>query len=129
MNTTAIQQLSNEQLAKERDRDRKAAGILSAQLLNNQNCLFGGSGGVSRNNRGAGFVPGYLDLHSGLSVVSCFADGRPAPVHVLDGLPDDWVAHRDACGRVTKARAGVVAGFLRNGRFYTREEAAYALSH
>ncbi len=129
MNTQEIQQVNNDQLNKERERARKTAGILSSQLLKKQNNLFYGTGGVSRNNRQVGFLPGYMDQHSGLTMVSCFADGRPAPVHVLDGLPDGWVTERDACGRVVKVRAGVVAGFLRNDRFYTREQAAFAASH
>jgi hypothetical protein len=129
MKTQSLQIVNSDWLIKQRERLRKTAGILSAQLLRNQNSLFDGTTGVSRNNRASGFVPGYLDRHSGLSVVSRFADGRPAPVHLLEGLPEDWVAARDGCGRVTKVRAGVVAGFLRNGRFYTREEAAQAVSH
>jgi hypothetical protein len=72
-------------------------------------------------------VPGYLDTESGVAVISRFADGRPAPVHVLDGLPEDWVSCRYASGEVAAARAGVIAGFIRGGRFYTREEAARVL--
>ncbi len=129
MKTEALQLINSDWLNKERERLRRTAGILSSQLLKNQNSLFESTHGVSRNNRGAGFIPGYFDRHSGLSVISRFADGRPAPVHVLDGLPDEWIAERDSYGRVAKARAGVVAGFLRNGQFYTREEAARAVSH
>lgn len=128
-NSIQLQQVSEDQLIKERDRARKAAGILSSQLLKKQNALFGGTEGVSQNNRGAGFAPAYRDEASGVAVISSFSDGRPAPVHVLDGLPDGWVLERDVGGHVTKARPGVVAGFLREGRFYTREEAVLALSH
>jgi hypothetical protein len=105
-------------------RERRARGILSQRLLKAQNTDYAATGGVSRNNRHAGFVPGYLDTESGVAVVSCFADGRPAPVHVLDGLPEGWVRCRDASGKVAMARSGVIAGFIRDGRFYTREEAA-----
>jgi hypothetical protein len=47
-------------------------------------------------------------------------------VHTLDGLPTKWIKQRDAEGHVTATIATVIAGFLRNGRFYTREEAASA---
>ena len=57
-------------------------------------------------------------------MVSRFANGAPAPVHVLDGLPDAWVSHRDAQGRVVRARCSVIAGFLLGEQFYTREQAA-----
>jgi len=36
---------------------------------------------------------------------------------------------RDRLGRVTTLREGIIAGFLRDGVFYTREQAALALSH
>jgi hypothetical protein len=129
MNTTKLQQLTEELLHRERDRARRLRGMLSEQLLKTQNRLFEGTMGISQNNHGAGFVPAYLDLHTGRAVESRFADGRPAPVHLLDGLPAAWVAERAPDGRVVRARDGIVAGFLRDGRFYTREQAARTVSH
>ncbi len=111
------------------ERERKRRGVLSERLLRLENCTFCGTGGVSRNNRDAGFAPGYLDTHTGMVALSCFPDGRPAPVHLLDGVPEEWVARRAPDGRVAAVRAGVIAGFVRNGRFYTREEALEALRH
>jgi hypothetical protein len=92
--------------------------------LDNQNQTFAGTGGVSQNNRDAGFMPAYKNLSTGEAVISCFSNGSPAPVHVLEGLPDDWVAARDAQGQVCEAMASVVAGFIRDGVFYTRADAA-----
>lgn len=129
MKTPELQYVSEDLLIKERERARRMRGILSDQLLKTQNTLFGSTTGVSHNNRQEGFVPAYFDRTSGQAVISRFADGRPAPVHVLDGLPEEWIAQKDAAGHVTKVRAGVIAGFLRNDRFYTREEAVKALSH
>ena len=103
-------------------------GILSEQLLHRQNQQFDGTGGVSENNREMGFVPAFQDTDTDSSVVSRFADGRPAPVHVLDGLPEDWITARDEKGNVLSVRDSVVAGFICAGRFYTREEAAIARS-
>ena len=96
-------------------------------LIDRQNRAYAGTGGVSRNNRRLGFVPAFLDSTSGDVVVSRFADGRPAPVHLLEGLPRAWLAPQGdpACG--PRARPGVIAGFLCEGRFYTREEAAEAV--
>ncbi len=92
--------------------------------LRAQNAAFQATGGVSRNNRAAGFLPGYCNVSTGEAVISCFADGSPSPVHLLDGLPDAWVAERDATGRVRQTVPMVVAGFIREGSFYTREAAA-----
>ena len=100
------------------------AGALCECELQYQNAVFAGTGGVSPNNRRAGFVPAYKHLGTGEAVVSRFADGSPAPVHVLDGLPSDWITLRDESGLVSSVCDTVVAGFVRDGIFYTREAAA-----
>jgi len=106
--------------------DQAAEGgqSLSDRELRTQNRAYLGSGGVSQRNRHAGFIPAYKNLRTGVAIVSQFADGRPAPVHVLEGLPDDWVASRDRHGNIRRIFASVVAGFVREGCFYTREAAA-----
>ncbi|GAB0149005.1 dihydroorotase [Marichromatium sp. AB32] len=105
---------------------RRSAG-LTALSLHDENVRFATTRGVSEHNRTANFVPGYLDSTSGEWVLSRFRDGSPAPVHVLDGLPPTWVARRDAAGNVVQTRPGIVSGFVRDGLFYTREEAMLAL--
>jgi hypothetical protein len=102
----------------------RESGSLCRCVLDGQNIAYGGTGGVSQNNRGAGFVPAYQNTATGETVLSRFADGRPAPVHILDGLPPDWVAGRDATGHVCRAHEAIVAGFWRDGAFYSRAEAA-----
>jgi len=97
---------------------------LSDAELASENRRFSRSGGVSENNREAGFVPAYRDERTGAIALSNSADGRPAPIHVLDGLPDEWIATRDETGKATSLVSGIVSGFYRNGRFFTREEAA-----
>jgi hypothetical protein len=60
---------------------------------------------------------------------SCFADGTPAPFHLLDGLPAAlWVAN-EVTGRGLTIRETVIAGFVREHQFYTREEAARAVAN
>jgi hypothetical protein len=109
-----------------------AAGFRSACWCNGalarDNALYAGTGGVSERNRSAGFAPAYRDLESGEVVLSRFADGTLAPVHVLEGLPAEWVLARDGDDCVTRVRATVEAGFVRDGQFYTREAAALSLS-
>jgi hypothetical protein len=87
-----------------------------------------GSGGVSAGNRAFGFRPAFRDAETDMVYASEFADGHPAPVHVLDGLPDEVVLARDAGGRVTAVKGSVIAGFLCDGKFYTRDEAAHHVS-
>lgn len=101
---------------------------LTGAVLAWQNRCFAGTGGVSTGCSEQGFVAAFRDESSGETLLSRFEDGTPANVHVLDGLPDDWVACRDEDNHVTAVRDTVVAGFLHHDRFYTRDEVASLLS-
>lgn len=105
------------------------APSLSAWTLRQQNRQFRGTGGVSAENRALGFAPAFLDTQTGVIYRACFADGRPAPMHLLEGLPAAVVAARDAAGRATALKSTVLAGFLRAEQFYTREQAAVCVRH
>jgi hypothetical protein len=86
-----------------------------------------GSGGRSDENAALGFRPAFRDDATGRVYTSCFRDGRPAPLHLYDGLPDDVVIARSASGHVSAVKSSLVSGFVRCERFYTREEAAAAV--
>jgi hypothetical protein len=101
---------------------------LTYEKLRAENQHFWNTGGVSQNNRDQGFHPAFLDTVTGQVYLSRFANGNPAPIHLLDGLPDDLVMHRSAEGRVTAVKHTLVSGFLRAERFYTREQAAQLLA-
>jgi len=94
--------------------------------LREENGVFAGTGGRSEDNHGLGFVPAFYDFDTQSIHLSRFADGRPAPVHLLDGLPGELVVDRTASGRVARVKASVIAGFVREGYFYTRAAAARA---
>ena len=98
--------------------------MLSEKRLEQENQVFRGTRGVSSENRSLLFQPAFLDRTTGQVHPSRFSDGRLAPLHILDGLPQELVVARSASGRVVAASEFVVAGFIRAGRFYTREEAA-----
>jgi hypothetical protein len=129
MRMPRTEELTRELLEWEQDRNRRRLGILSGQVLRRQNRLFAGSAGISQGNHRLGFVPAFRDDCDGRCEISRFADGRPAPVHLLEGLPAAWIGRRDPAGQALATRPGIVAGFLRGGRFYTREQAAQAVSH
>jgi hypothetical protein len=99
-------------------------GNVSLIKENNQ---FYGTGGVSQGNHQIGFVPGFLDTETGAIYRSCFSDGNPAPMHVLEGLPPSVVVHRSPPGCADAFKASIISGFIYHGRFYTREEAAIAV--
>jgi hypothetical protein len=100
----------------------------AAITLKQENAKYRGTAGVSRNNRRYGFRPAFLDEQKQVVYLSRFADGRPAPIHLLDGLPDDLVLSRSTCGRAVELKPHVVSGFVLAGRFYTRAAAAQKIS-
>lgn len=104
--------------------DAGTVDVFRRSRLRVESQAFQGTGGVSAENRQSGFEPAFVDVATGHTYRSCFADGRKAPVHVLDGLPDEIVVARSSAGRVFCAKSSVRAGFLRQGRFYSREEVA-----
>lgn len=99
---------------------------MNTNTLKQENRLYQGSGGISQENRQIGFAPAFFDSDSRTVYPSSFADGRPAPIHMLDGLPQHLVVRRNGRGVVTAVKASVVAGFVRDGLFYTRAQAAGA---
>lgn len=92
--------------------------------LISDNEKFKGTGGVSEENKSAGFIPAFMDKRTGLVEVSRFKDGRIAPCHLLDGLPEDWIQERDHHGKALSMKESVISGFVRLGNFFTRSEAA-----
>lgn len=102
---------------------------MTRETLKTENQVFRGTGGRSEENRSGGFCPAFMDMQTSRVYPSRFADGRPAPFHMLDGLPDEVILARDISGRVASIKSSVVSGFLRVGRFFTREEAAAEVDH
>lgn len=102
---------------------------LSYEQLKHENAAFRGTAGVSQGNRDSGFLPAFFDTVSKIVHISCFANGVPAPIHVIEGVPDKWVKSRDAAGHVTALIGSVISGFIRNEQFYTREQVALLVSN
>lgn len=89
-----------------------------------ENVEFKNTGGVSEHNSAFSFLPAFRNTYDNRVEVSRFKDGRVAPFHTLDGLPDEWVIRRDLKGRVVEIRESIESGFVRLGRFFSRQEAA-----
>lgn len=71
-----------------------------------------------------GFLPAFQDLNTQETHLSVHADGSIATVHLIDNLPDHWVVERDESGRISALKDGIVAGFMRHERFYSRGDLA-----
>jgi hypothetical protein len=105
-------------------RGRIPSDALSQRMLRRDTRFLRGTGGVSAEAKGAGFLPGFHDTETGRTYIACHADGRPAPMHLLEGLPEHLVTERNPSGKATAVCPSVVAGFIRNDVFYSREAAA-----
>jgi hypothetical protein len=101
---------------------------MSEAVLKRENTEFLGTGGRSQENRGLGFVPAFMDSETSAVYRSCFANGNPAPIHVLDGLPAELVLTRSATGRVATVKSSVISGFLLGDEFFSREAAAQKIN-
>jgi hypothetical protein len=101
---------------------------LSAQYLRMEAAAQRGSGRTSSEVGSFGFRPAFQDTLTGQTYASTYTDGRPAPFHLLDGLPEDVVIGRDRSGRIARVVGTIVAGFVRDGLFYTRAQAAATLT-
>lgn len=97
--------------------------LAQSNRLQTENRQYAGTGGVSEHNQSAGFIPAFKHSESGEVAFSRFKDGRIAPCHLLDGLPEHWV-ERDQQGKAIEINACVISGFVRLGEFFTRQEAA-----
>ena len=104
-------------------------GAMTVEHLWRENLAYCGTGGVSTGYSAAGFISAFCDTATGRVEPSRLADGSPAAMHLLAGLPSEWVAARAEDNAVTVIKATVIAGFVRAGVFYTRAQAAKAALH
>lgn len=72
----------------------------------------------------SGFLPAFLDLDTDEIHLSVDEHGNVADRHLLDNLPNHWVSERDKAGRITALKDQIIAGFMRQERFYTRAQLA-----
>ncbi len=96
--------------------------------IHQQGLKYQGTGGCSQVSSPLGFQPAFLDTQTRTIHLSRFADGRLAPLHILDGLPDEVVLERAEDGRVLTVKPSLVSGFTKDGLFYTRDECAHLLA-
>ena len=103
-----------------RGRGEKTLGTLSAEVEE-----FKGSGGIASENSELGFKPAFRHGETGEIFEAKDELGRPSGVHLLDGIPDKYVTERDEKhGDVIAVSGDIESGFLKQGKFYTRKEAA-----
>ena len=75
-----------------------------------------------------GFQPAFFDFLTQTIHPSVFADGTPAPFHILEGLPSEVVVDRARSGRVVATKATLLVGYERNGFFNAPPTVARAIT-
>jgi hypothetical protein len=98
--------------------------LMTCERLREDNRAFDGTGGVSAGNCTQGFIPAFCDTETGKAVPSRHADGSLASIHLLVGLPPEWAVELGNGNVVLAVKETVIAGFLRAGVFFTRDQAA-----
>jgi len=66
-----------------------------------------------------GFMPAFKSLKDERVHLSTDSHGKLSVMHLFDGLPDHWVQERDEKGKALCLKSDVIAGFMRDARFYT----------
>lgn len=84
------------------------------------------AGGLrSQSNPRRDLRPAFLDIRTGRIELARFANGAPAPCHLTDGLPEEWLNGGRRAGGPAAVEPFVIPGFVHEGRFLTRREAAH----
>jgi len=104
----------------------RAPKALDHQKLSVENVQFARTCGLSANNAHQDFVPAFRHEETGEVALARFADGRVAPMHLIINLPEEWATARNARGQISAVQECVIAGFVHDGQFFTRAEAAAA---
>jgi hypothetical protein len=92
--------------------------------LNKEVSQYKGTGGIATEAKEKGFQAGFRDNETGKIYKSLRENGEPSTIHSLDGLPDDLVLKRHQDGDVLEAKSSLEAGFIKEGKFFTRKEAS-----
>ena len=96
-------------------------------LLPQQNHCYRDTGGISQNNKKFGFIPAFYDSISHTVYLSRFSNGSPAPVHILEGLPEHLLENRIMTDKLDSEKNTLIAGFVSGKQFLTRQQAAETL--
>jgi len=100
---------------------------MSQSQVEQQQGMYDRMGGAVFHDASFGFMPAFLDLKTRETHLSAYKDGEPAVIHILDGLPGHWISEWGTDGRAVALKSSVIAGFMRNCRFYTINEIMHQL--
>ena len=103
------------------------SSLVSYSRLANENQEFSGTGGISQNNYEYGFIPAFRNENTQEVSLSRLANGHIAPIHTLEGIPREWFLSSGNASNQMILKEHVTSGFVRQGQYYTRKQAAKAV--
>ena len=57
--------------------------------------------------------------------MSRYADGRPAPFHTLEGMPEEVIIRRSPGGKIAEAKRSLVSSFVKVGMTSMKQRCLY----
>lgn len=96
--------------------------LISTIALEKQQKTYQKISGTNISDLCVGFIPAFRDLSTNETHLSITPEGRVSPIHLIDGLPLDWVTEWDLEGYPKSLKSGIIAGFFRGENFFTLEE-------
>jgi len=101
-----------------RERGEKTLGTLASEVIK-----FRGKGGVATEVKGLGLKPAFRHEKTGEIFKSLNEEGKESNIHLLEGIPEKYVTERHADGDVIAVSPEIESGFIKDGKFYTRNDA------
>lgn len=74
------------------------------------------------------FIPAFYDALSHTVFLSCYKSGQLAPIHVLEGIPDNIIKNRTLTNNRGESKNSLIIGFIFKNKFLTRKQAINTLS-
>lgn len=96
--------------------------FISSVALEKQQATYQKLSGMNISDLCVGLIPAFRDLSTDETHLSLSSDGQVSPIHLVEGLPLEWVREWDMKGYPKSLKPGIVAGFFRGEKFYTLEQ-------
>ena len=96
--------------------------LISTVALEKQQKTYQKISGMNISDLCVGFIPAFRDLSTDETHLSITSEGKISPIHLIDGLPLDWVTEWDLQGYPKLLKPSVIAGFFRGENFFTLEQ-------
>ena len=96
--------------------------LISSTALEKQESTYRKISGMNMSDLCVGFIPAFRDMDTHETHLSVTQEGNISPIHLIEGLPLEWVTEWDIAGHAKTLKRSVIAGFFRGDQFFTLEQ-------